>query len=634
MAHDDSVRTASPTPTDAPTDNQRRGLGLALLGALGALSATSLAACVAPNPPESSGSDDDELLGTAQQRSVGALPVKRVDTILGAVPPATRTGDLATCDATTVGADVVVASGCLAAGDGGGGLFYWDPSSSSGDDGGTIIVPSTNPSGGRWRRIYSGPLNLKWFGAIGDGATADDVPIQNALAAAMTGLGQEKELSIPRGMYKVTSTIQITAGGYRGLIIRGEGANCTQIWYSGTGTAVNTSLISGFLLSDLAIMQKGTTRTGNGLVLGGSGVGSQTHAGEIQRVLIDGFQYGILAGDPGFNGQGAASEVHYSLVRLNNCDYGWFSVQLNTITHIFTLCGATYCGYGFYIDVPLAVHFRGGSVGHNTVSDFYVRGRGGAVTITGMDSETSAKFLVTDYSNAQTQVTVTGCEIREPVNTDDVTIDNSKGINLVLKGNTFGNWVSSKVQKIQIGSSGNEGYQFTMKENYVNASEAFVYVGSYYNVQFDVSMNQGKPAGGSPGAYFDDENGYFRHGVGKIVLHRQRRPKSWPYTTSTTNTQALLAVTGISGSETEALNLRGTAPISGTDQSYAVSFSTAEPDAAYFLALTVVDGTPSTTAAGARRAYVTSKSASGFTINLEAAPGSGSSVNVDWHLIR
>ncbi len=74
--------------------------------------------------------------------------------------------------------------GCLQKGDGSGGIFYWDPTSTSSsevEDTGTIVIPNSGGSNGKWKRLgrtagnnsvwVGGALNVKWFGAKGDGAT-------------------------------------------------------------------------------------------------------------------------------------------------------------------------------------------------------------------------------------------------------------------------------------------------------------------------------------------------------------------------------------------------------------------------------------------------------------------------------
>ncbi|MET6998175.1 hypothetical protein [Chitinophaga defluvii] len=63
--------------------------------------------------------------------------------------------------------DLAFVLGYYLPGDGGGGEFYWDAASTEDDNQGTIIKRTDNIPG-RWKRIFSGPVNVKWFGAKGD----------------------------------------------------------------------------------------------------------------------------------------------------------------------------------------------------------------------------------------------------------------------------------------------------------------------------------------------------------------------------------------------------------------------------------------------------------------------------------
>ncbi len=89
--------------------------------------------------------------------------------------------------------------------DGGGGSFRYDAASTASDNGGTILDPDSSGAG-RWERIYSGALNIRWFGAKGDNATDDTAKIQ----ATITAAGTYGSVFAPCGNYIVASTIAIT----------------------------------------------------------------------------------------------------------------------------------------------------------------------------------------------------------------------------------------------------------------------------------------------------------------------------------------------------------------------------------------------------------------------------------------
>lgn len=70
--------------------------------------------------------------------------------------------------------------GYATAGDGGEGWFRYDATdTTTADNGGTIIVASP----ARWKRVYSGSISPRWFGAVGNGSTDDAAAIRNMIAA-------------------------------------------------------------------------------------------------------------------------------------------------------------------------------------------------------------------------------------------------------------------------------------------------------------------------------------------------------------------------------------------------------------------------------------------------------------------
>lgn len=108
-------------------------------------------------------------------------------------------------------------------GDGGDGAFFWDPNSTNEDDLGTVIRPfSVSPlSAGRWKRIFSTSLNVKWFGAKGNNIANDTISITKAI---ITGSRTCGELIIPKGTYLISETIRadiqdsITIIGHNAII--------------------------------------------------------------------------------------------------------------------------------------------------------------------------------------------------------------------------------------------------------------------------------------------------------------------------------------------------------------------------------------------------------------------------------
>lgn len=86
------------------------------------------------------------------------------------------------------------------------GPFYFDSSDTiSMDNTGTILVSS---SGARFKRIYDGAVNVRWFGAKGDGINDDASAIQKAVDVGATG-DRGVSVFIPDGVYIIKSTIHI-----------------------------------------------------------------------------------------------------------------------------------------------------------------------------------------------------------------------------------------------------------------------------------------------------------------------------------------------------------------------------------------------------------------------------------------
>ena len=103
------------------------------------------------------------------------------------------------------------------------------------------------------------------------------------------------------------------------------------------------------------------------------------------------------------------------------------------------------------------------------------------------------------------------------------------------------------------------------------------------------------------------------------------------FSTVTANSSGLIGTSGISALGDRAQNLRGSVSITGTATNALVTFTSMELNASYFLTL---GSRPGVGTAPLVYPQYLSMTATGFSIHVSAAPGSGNSSIVDWHLIR
>ncbi|HUQ66460.1 MAG TPA: hypothetical protein VM101_09910 [Flavitalea sp.] len=84
------------------------------------------------------------------------------------------------------------------------GVFYYDSKDvTSLDNGGTVIVNGTK----RYKRMYSGPLDARWFGMKGDWNGTAGTENSAAFKAAIAAAKKDEVLLIPAGQYYVNSSI-------------------------------------------------------------------------------------------------------------------------------------------------------------------------------------------------------------------------------------------------------------------------------------------------------------------------------------------------------------------------------------------------------------------------------------------
>ena len=176
------------------------------------------------------------------------------------------------------------------AGDGGGVFRYDSTDVVTADNGGTVIVDST---GRRWKRQYSGAVDVRWFGARGDNATNDTTAIQAALTfVRLEGGG---EVYFPEGTYII---IQSVYAGSK-TTISGDGASsiikASQTGYVGVNTGVyattNCQLLKNYnfaaaALTDTDIVVRNMAFDWGNVTIAGGGAHSVSFR-FVNRVTIE-----------------------------------------------------------------------------------------------------------------------------------------------------------------------------------------------------------------------------------------------------------------------------------------------------------------------------------------------------------
>ena len=177
--------------------------------------------------------------------------------------------------------------GYYAAGDGGANSFYWDSASVATDNGGTVIKPTAVAGAGRWIAIDTINVNIRQFGAKGDGVADDTTAISSAIDEFNT-------VYFPNGTY-LFSGITINKNN---VTLYGTGESRSVLLMTNAAAAAvtiaSTATTSGINIHNLKI-------EGNASNLGGISLGTTTFAAariRIQDVFIAGFQnaangYGI-----------------------------------------------------------------------------------------------------------------------------------------------------------------------------------------------------------------------------------------------------------------------------------------------------------------------------------------------------
>lgn len=215
-----------------------------------------------------------------------------------------------------------VVAGYHAQGDGDGGTFVWVPNSVNvlSPDDGIVFSPHSSCldyGSGHFKRLYSGPINVRWFGAKGDGVTDDTAAVHAARDAY--AFSNNGTLYFPIGVYLgafVFEFVSKTTNNEFNLIGDGHGSVLKSNGTSGYNGLNNPVLLLGF--RDWYWMW---ARVSN-LRIDGS---YQTPANR--------FSYGVTYGTTNPADTMAAGRWIFERVFFENCDRGVFKPTGNIGNH-------------------------------------------------------------------------------------------------------------------------------------------------------------------------------------------------------------------------------------------------------------------------------------------------------------
>jgi len=218
-------------------------------------------------------------------RTDAEVDVWTVDNISSAAQDFRRYESIALMTAVNPGANgtsvMAMVTGFTTAGDGGGGLFYFDPDSSATADGGIVFAPDSGT--GRWIRLFEGPINVKWFGVTGDGATDDETNVSKVITYVSVS-GQEHDILFDNGTFKFSSSVTFPAG----LSLR-RGGDAKLSADGGTTLTINSTIDQTcgtfFTGAGSYVFGEGSSDAIYGEWFGATGDGTTDDVEEIQAAI-------------------------------------------------------------------------------------------------------------------------------------------------------------------------------------------------------------------------------------------------------------------------------------------------------------------------------------------------------------
>jgi hypothetical protein len=339
----------------------------------------------------------------------------------------------------------ITVGGYYSENDGGGGSFVWKSGSRPTQDNGYVIYHNSNTSGWFQRVAHNNVINVRWFGAKGDGVV-NDYPVFSTIFG-LIGSDESGSIFVPKGDYRMATSLEF---GEKTIHMFGE-TRAENISSLQTSKLIFDTGLDGLKLSYL------NPDTGESVIenlfiqsaghsVSGSEVGITINQKSYWRnVTVYGFK-----GD-GIVIEGALPSTHTNLAAFErvksafNGGNGFYIVGADANQMTFITCDAVENdGWGFYDESFLgnqyfACHCNGNELGSYKVVDDSARS-----TFVGCYSE--------EYGNRKSEITQY-CNVLGGLHGNEVDGDGNRFFGNYNTGIDFYNAAGNYVENIAIRSA-------------------------------------------------------------------------------------------------------------------------------------------------------------------------------------
>ncbi|MBO9571009.1 MAG: hypothetical protein J7497_02185 [Chitinophagaceae bacterium] len=369
------------------------------------------------------------------------------------------------------------------------GLFYYDASDrSTADNGGTVIV---NQSSKRFKRAYSGAIDVRWFGAKGDynGTTGtDNAP---AINAAMAAAKKFETVMIPDGQFRIFSNISLPLTTTKRIKFEIYG----DVYFSkGYGFIIEGAYQDFRSYGLICGMNSGATTESAYSAYVGTGIYLKNAVNcRVEVNEIKDFKYGIHLG-----AEGANVGCQYNNIYFNSIHHNFVQIRIATIGSVSPVNwnNASHWFGGQLGRGPIGTYGGGGTYGISFVKD--AGSNAGAMSghmfynigFEGLDK--GLLMANTEYTTFST-IRVEPFNVRVPFDLDPVTAGSTKFVGAAYIDETFfatnrlGNNTTISGTPIWAGTSSSKAYMGHEASASVTPNKLLVTTSKYAYTNFMVN---------------------------------------------------------------------------------------------------------------------------------------------------